>query len=261
MSLRHVRTVAAMHARDLARRRLALAILVLLPLAFYFSAEMTPVDPEIEQVLAADPARRAEAELWIVATGAMGAAWAIAVATLFVIIGSRRADQPLLLAGFRPNELLAGRVLTVAGFGAVVTPLFALVIWSQREIDLGLLAAAIAVAEVVAVAIGVVAAALVPREMEGVLVIIGVIGIQMSGDAQSWMPLWGSGQLIQRAAGLPDAAASGEVAFHAGVFSAVLLAVGVVLWSRRTRLRPPTRLLPVGGRPSAGSPSPTGGPA
>src|SRR5215207_5741996 len=144
-----------MHARDLARRPLALTIVTLLPLVFYLFYELQPVDPATEQLLAENPAEAAAADMWVVATGAIGVGWAIAVAALFVIIGSRRADQSLLLAGYRPAELLVGRVLTVLALTAVVTPLFAAVIWSQRDMDFLLLAAAIGLSGVVAATIGV----------------------------------------------------------------------------------------------------------
>lgn len=241
MSLRRLLTVALMHGRDLGRRRLALAILVALPLTFYFSAELTPVDPAVEQLLAENPEQAAAADMWTVGTAAIGATWSIAVAALFVIIGARRADQSLQLAGFRPTELLFGRVLTVLALAAVITPLFALIIASQRVIDVWMLMGAIALSALAAIAIGVITAALVPREMEGVLVIIGVIGIQMGPNVQDWMPLWGSSELLRRA--LLDTAASGTALVHSLVYSAALLAVGMFLWARRSRLRPPAQIL------------------
>lgn len=243
MSVNRTITVAAMHARDLGRRRLALAIVVLLPMVFYFSSELQPTDPAMEQLLAENPAERAATEIWVVAAGGIGAGWAIAVAALFVMIGSRRADQSLLLAGYRPAELLMGRVLTVLGLSAIVTPLFAGVMWSQRDLDFASLITAIVLAAVVAVTIGVLAAALVPREMEGVLVIIGVIGIQMSGDVQNWMPLWGASQLIRRSVGMADAASIGAAITHSVIYAAVLLAIGIVIWARRVSLRPPGQAL------------------
>ncbi|MGH8774901.1 MAG: hypothetical protein ACRDWI_06930 [Jiangellaceae bacterium] len=244
MNLDRVLTVAAMHGRDLLRRRLARSIVILLPLVFYFSSELRPTDPAMDRLLAENPAERAAADLWLIATGTIGAGWAIAVAALFVMIGSRRFDQPLLLAGFRPTELLMGRVLTVLALSAVITPLFALVIRSQREIDLPLLTAATALSAVVAVTIGVLAAALVPREMEGVLVVIGVIGIQMSGDPQSWMPLWGASQLIRHAAGVTDAGTFGAALAHTAIYTVALLAVAVAVWARRVNVQPPARVLP-----------------
>jgi hypothetical protein len=236
----HCLTVAAMHARDLSRRRLALAIVILLPLAFYLFFELQPPDPATQALPAAE---RAAADMWAVATGAIGVGWSIAVAALFIVLGSRRADQLLLFAGYRPAELLIGRVLTVLALAAVITPIFAVVIWSQRDLRFTPLLASIALSAVVSAAIGVLAAALVPREMEGVLLIIGVIGIQMTAEPLTWMPLWGGGELLARAGELPGAASPAAAVAHSLAFAAVLLGLGVVLWSRRVRLRPPTRVL------------------
>jgi hypothetical protein len=244
MSTSRSLTVAGMHLRDLSRRRLALAIIVALPLVFYLSSEFQPTDPDVERLLAENPAEQAAADVWILATGVIGAGWAIAVAALFVMIGARRFDQPLLLAGYQPTELLIGRVLAVLGLAAAITPVFALVIRTQREVGLGTMTAAIALCAVIAVAIGVLTAAVVPREMEGVLLIIGVIGIQMSGDPQSWMPLWGPSQLIRQASGVTDAASTGAGVVHAAVFASVLFGIGVYVWARRVGLRRPDRVLP-----------------
>jgi hypothetical protein len=232
MSWHRLTTVTVMHGRDLSRRRLALAILVALPLAFYFSGRM-----QIQEAGAT-----ADDQLWVLASGAMGTSWAVAVAALFVVNGSRRADQPLLLAGYRAAELLLGRVVTVLVLAALITPAFALLIGSQQEVDVAMLALAIGLGCVASVAIGVVAAALVPRDMEGVLVIIGVVGIQMT-VLEPWMPLWGSGELIVRAAGVESAATVPEAVVSSLVATAVLMAVGVLLWARRVRIQPATTIL------------------
>ena len=149
MNLRRSVTVGAMHARDLGRRRLALAIVILLPMVFYFFYELQPADPAMEQLRAVNPAEAAAADMWVVATGAIGVGWAIAVAA-----GSSRwfnagPTSPCYWPATRPAELLVGRVLTVLGLTAVITPPVALVIWSQRDLDFVPLAAAIGLSGVV----------------------------------------------------------------------------------------------------------------
>lgn len=242
MNLRRVAAVAAMHTRDLSRRRVALAILILLPVALYLSAELAPQDPAVEQLLAENPGEQAAAEVWVLTTGGIGPIWSVAVAALFVIMGSRAADQRLLLAGFRPTELLVGRVVTVLGLGAVMTPLFTTLIWAMRDVEAGLLAVAIALLVVVAVGHGVFIAALVRDEMEGVLVIIGITGMQMMIIGQAWLPMWGANELMQRAAGVPDTAEPGTAALHALIYAAALVAVGALAWARKVRLRSPGRI-------------------
>jgi hypothetical protein len=245
MRLRHLVAVAAMHARDLSRRRVSLALLILLPIVLYMAAELAPADPATAEFLAENPGERDPNAGWILTTGGIGPLWSVATATLFVILGSRRIDQRLLLSGFRALELLAGRILTVLGLGAVITPLFAALIWSLRDVDLGLLVASIALLVIVAVGHGVAIAALVRDEMEGVLAIIGVTGVEMMIVGQEWLPMWGATELLLRAGGQPGTAEPATAVLHALGYSAALVGIGAVAWSRKVRLTAVAHL-PVG---------------
>ena len=236
----HVGTVAAMHGRELGRRRLALAILVALPLVFYLAGL-----PYLDE-----PGATADDTLWVLVSGAMGSAWSVAVAALFLVVGWPRADTGLLHAGYRPTELVAGRVTVVLGLGVVITGLFTAVIASQQDVDVAVLALSIAASSVVAVGLGVLAAALVPREMEGVLVVIGLVGTQMT-VLEPWMPLWGAGELLVIAAGATTDTTVGTALAHSAIAATALLAVGSWLWARRVRVRPPTVSLPAPGTRAA----------
>lgn len=241
MSFRRLAAVATMHARDLSRRRVALALLILLPVVLYVTAELAPTDPATEQFLAENPGERDPNVGWILTTGGIGPLWSVATASLFVILGSRRVDQRLLLAGFRGMELLAGRMLTVLGLGVVITPLFAALIWSLRDVDLGLLVASIALLVVIAVGHGVAIAALVRDEMEGVLAIIGVTGVQMMIVGQSWLPMWGATELLLRAGGEPGTTEPGTAVLHTFAYTTALVGIGAVAWARKVRLHPVSR--------------------
>lgn len=241
MSVRRVAAVAMMHARDLSRRRVALALLILLPIALYLAAELGPEDPATAQLQAQNPGEPSADSAWILTTGGIGPLWSVATATLFVILGSRRVDQRLLLAGFRSTDLLVGRMGTVLGLGAIITPLFTALIWMMREVDVGLLVASIGLLVIVAVGHGVVIAALVRDEMEGVLAIIGVTGVQMMIVGQAWLPMWGASELLLRAGGLSGTAEPVTAVLHAFGYTAALVGVGAVAWAGKVRLRPVTR--------------------
>lgn len=253
MSVRRLAAVALMHAHDLSRRRVALALLILLPIILYVSAELAPEDPATAQFLAENPDERDPNAGWILTTGGIGPLWSVAMATLFVVLGSRRVDQRLLLAGFRGIELLAGRIVTVLGLGAVITPLFAALIWSLRDVDLGVLVASIGLLVIIAVGHGVLTAALVRDEMEGVLAIIGITGVQMMIVGQAWLPMWGATELLLRAGGEPGTAEPGTAVLHAVAYTAALVGIGALAWARKVRLRPVTPL-PVGDLAKARSP-------
>ena len=223
-----VATVAEMQGRDLLRRRLALMILVALPLAFYLATFAT-----------SDGSSEAENE-WAVGGGALGMAWSIAGATLFAILAARRVDPRLVQAGYRPWELLLGRLLLLESFAAVLLAGFStlVVVLSAPERP-GMLGPALALEAVVAVPLGLAVATLLPRELEGTLAIIGIVGIEMSVPTTYGLafilPLYGPLKLIEIAVGSADAVAPAVV--HALLYAAGLFLIAAALWTRRVRPR------------------------
>ena len=108
--------VAEMQLRELLRRRAVMALLVLFPAAFYYSVPAS--------------------EAWGMLSGSIGVSWAVAAAGVFAVLGWRRADPRLALAGAPAWQGLLGRLLLLhmlglalvarsvpqarAGFGAYV---------------------------------------------------------------------------------------------------------------------------------------------
>src|SRR6266511_49793 len=95
-TLSRIWTVAEMQGRDLARRRLALVLLVALPLAFYGAMAGHESDAIIP--------------------GGIAMAFSVAGAAIFSVLSARAVDQRLTLAGLRPSELLLGRLLLLEVF-------------------------------------------------------------------------------------------------------------------------------------------------
>jgi hypothetical protein len=226
-TLAHTVVVAAMQARDLLRRRAVMALLVALPAAFYYSV---PAD-----------------EPWSVLAGSMGVSWAVAAAGVFGILGWRRADPRLALAGAPTLQGLLGRLLLLLmlalGLVALFTPQI-LLRSSALLAEPGLLVTAFVLLAVVSVPLGMAIGALVPRELEGTLVLIGVLGIGMSVPPDTAvaqvLPTWGPIELLMAAAGLSEGSV-GLAVVHAFVSTAVLLAVAVWSWRRRVRIHPNVR--------------------
>ena len=225
IGLARVLTVAEMQGRDLLRRRLALVILVALPLAFYLSMIGDLADP------------------FALVAGGIGMSWSVAGASLFATLAARRVDPRLVLAGFRPGELLLGRLLLLEGLALVLVVAFAaLMAVLSRPPDAGALVLGVGLAGLVAVPLGLAVAALLPRELEGTLAIIGVVGIEMSlptGAALApFLPLYGPLRLLHGAAegGADPLSAMG----HGLAYGAALFALAVLLWTRRVRVRRPT---------------------
>ena len=219
----HTAVVAEMQARDLFRRRGVMTLFVLLPAAFYYAV---PADED-----------------WSVLAGSMGVSWAVAAAGLFGMLGWRRADPRLALAGAPAYQGLLGRLLLLQALGFGLVAVFApQILWRSAALleQPALMAFALVLMAVVSVPLGLAIGALVPRELEGTLVLIGVVGIGMSvppdtGVARS-LPMWGPLDLMQVAAGWSDTPVSRGVA-HAAVSAVLLFAVAYWSWRRRVRVR------------------------
>ena len=113
-----LREAAVSAGRDLGRRRVAMALLVCLPLAFYFSSLNSSIGA-------------GELPFKVIA-GTLGMAWAIGSADMFLLTGARRVDERLVLAGYSPWELLPGRVVLLLGFAVVLVAVFGTVAAASR---------------------------------------------------------------------------------------------------------------------------------
>jgi hypothetical protein len=221
-SVARVLTVTEMQAHDLRRRRVAVGLLVALPLAFYFSLLTDPEDP------------------FVFVAGGIGMAWSVAGAALFSMLAARHIDPRLVLSGYRPHELLLGRLLLLEGFALLLLVGFsALIEILSPAKEPAALVVGLALAALIGVAVGLAAAAVVPRELEGTLAIVGVVGVNMSVPPDvalaPALPFYGAADFLHRAAGASDAGA--RALAHALGYTAALLAVAIVFWARRVRVR------------------------
>jgi hypothetical protein len=173
-----------MHGRDLLRRHVAIALLLALPLCFYFASQKAGRDA--------------------VPSGGIGMAFAVSGAALFSAISSLPVDQRLILSGYRPGELLVGRLLFLGPLGLVIAAAFAALMSAVSHPEQPvLLGVAIGVVALQSVPFGLAVAAIAPRELEGTLVVIGVVGMQMAtrgqGVVAKILPFYGPRRLITTA--------------------------------------------------------------
>jgi hypothetical protein len=179
----HILLPAEMAGRELLRRGTALGLLTLLPLAFYASSRG---NSDYAPVL-----------------GGIAMAFSVSGAAIFCALTSRRLDSRLVLAGYRPRELLLGRLLLLEALGFLVALVFAGVIelGSSPSDPLELIGGVFLVTAC-AVPFGLAVGALVPNELESVLILIGVVGVELTLQTTNivdrFMPWWGAQRLLEQ---------------------------------------------------------------
>jgi hypothetical protein len=219
-SLRRVLIMAEMHGRDLTRRHVALGLLVALPLSFYLSSSR-----HSSQSLSA---------------GGIGMAFAVSGATLFSVLSSQNVDQRLILGGYRPIELLLGRLLFLGPLGLVIAAGFSglMSVLSQPQ-QPWVLVLGVALVALQSVPFGLAVGSALSSELEGTLVLIGVVGMQLAVGADAMvakvLPFYGPRRLIE-AAGHHHGAIAGPV-IQTAIYGAVLLLVARLFMNRRIAIQ------------------------
>ena len=207
--------MAEMHGRDLIRRHAALGLLIALPLSFYLASASTG---------------------GAVSAGGVGMAFAVSGASLFSVLSSQEVDQRLVLAGYRPVELLFGRLVFLGPLGLAIGGAFsALMAIMSAPARPWVMALGVAAVALESVAFGLAVGALVPLELEGTLVLIGVVGVQLAVQLRSavskTLPFYGPRRLI--ASSLATHGPLAGPLLQTAVYGIALLAITRVFISRR----------------------------
>jgi hypothetical protein len=221
VTARRILVPAEMTGRELARRRVALGLLTLLPLAFY--------------------AALANHSSHAAVTGGIAMAFSISGASIFAALTARPVDQRLVLAGYRPAELLLGRFMLLELFGLVVGGLFSgVMVLGTGPSDAGALVVGVLLVAVASVPFGLMVGALAPHELEGVLILIGVVGIQLTLDSTQTiaklLPFWGAKRLIEHS--IDTSVGVGAAVAVEILYAVALLAVAAAIMRWRS---PPRR--------------------
>ncbi|GAB3818594.1 hypothetical protein [Micromonospora zhanjiangensis] len=170
--MRKLLTVAEMTLRELIRRKGVIALLLLFPLAFYLLRRGDYVGQSVRLLL-------------------LGVSWAVSTAALFATSASREIEPRLRLTGYRTSQLYLGRLLGLTALGlAVAIPFYLLVHFDAPNVRHGGTALAMVFSVAVAAPFGMLIGTVLPRELEGTLLLLITIGIQMLMDPDaSWAPL------------------------------------------------------------------------
>lgn len=176
---------AEMTLRDLLGRRGVVLLLVLVPLVFY-------------------AARRGDLQGQAIRFATLGLAWAVSTVALFSASSARPLEPRLRLAGLAPAGLLLGRLTSTVGLGVLVAAGYSLLVTvDQDTVHPSSVVLALVASASVAACLGLLVGALVPRELEGMLVLITVVGLQMIVDPEqalaTALPLWSTRELVAHA--------------------------------------------------------------
>ena len=212
--------VAAAHARMLARRRTAVALLALLPLAFYGALYRHSSHA--------------------VTVGGVASAFSAGGAAIFSMLPARAADQRLTLIGYQTAVLIGGRLIVLEAASILISLVTsAVMIAGTGPAHPAYAVAGVILTGVAAVPLGLALGALLPRELEAVLMLIGIVGIQITarpdGVISALLPFHGASQLLDAAVGAP-------VAFWprlalTAAYSAALLTIAWAAWRHRAGAR------------------------
>ena len=208
---------AAMTVRAALRRRLGIAILVAMPIAFYFVSH--------------DSVGRAVRSL------AFGLSWAVSTVAFFAATAAAEIEPRLAIAGWRRRRLVAGRLLGLATIGGLLTCGFAALV--AVDLDVRSPAAVLvtfAVTAAVGVAVGTAVGGLLDREMEGTLVLFFIAGLQAVVNPFDTyaraLPFWSSRELATHAVDGPDVGSLAAGLTHAGIVIGLAAVVVSVVTAR-----------------------------
>lgn len=197
--------------RAVARRRLTVAILVIMPVALYLASSDAP-------------GRAVRALVF-------GLSWSVSTVAFFATLSAREIEPRLELAGWPPARLLAGRLLGLTAMGAGLTTVFAVLVAVDQDVrSLGGVVLDFSVTVLVAIGIGTALGTYVRAEMEGTLILFFLSGLQAvvnPFDGYSrLLPFWSSRELGTYAIDGPEAGSLANGLIHA---TAVLLICGAAL--------------------------------
>lgn len=222
--------------RGLLRRGVTLALLVLLPLAFY-AARHEHVGQSIRFLI-------------------LGLAWAVSTVSFFVAVSARDVERRLCLTGWSWPALFVGRIGALLTVGVAMSGGYlVLVALDQPVRSIGGVALDLVTTALVAALLGSFLGAIVRRELEGALLLFIVSGLQFMATPSSLLarvlPFWSTREIATYAVDGPQAAAVGGGVLHAVATATALLVATTYLVGRNLRV----------GHDRAGSSLPAGHPA
>ncbi|MGL5865644.1 MAG: hypothetical protein ACRCYX_07190 [Dermatophilaceae bacterium] len=221
--------VARATLREVSRRRGVLLLLLAMPLSFYVI--------------------RSDLQGQSIRMLALGLGWAIATLALFTSSAARSVDVRLRVAGLSAGALVTGRMLAMTGSGFALATGYAVLIGLDQDVRrYWAVCLLLATTVLVAAPLGAVVATVVPRDLEGALLLLTVLATQMladpAGSVAKVLPFWSTRELATYAIdGTGPEYLYGGLAHFAGTCG-LLMAVAITISTLRLRLARPSHPRP-----------------
>ncbi|MGL4742920.1 MAG: hypothetical protein ACRCXL_00830 [Dermatophilaceae bacterium] len=213
--------VARATLREVSRRRGVLLLLLAMPLAFYI----------VRRDLQGQSVRML----------ALGLGWAIATLALFTASAARSVDLRLRVAGLSAGTVVTGRMLAMTGCGFALAAGYAVLIGIDQDVRrYWAVCLLLATTVLIAAPLGAVVAMIVPRDLEGALLLLTVLATQMladpAGSIAKVLPFWSTRELATYAIdGTGQEYLYGGLTHFAGTWG-LLMVVAIVISAVRLRL-------------------------
>ena len=179
--VRRVRVSFAMVARDLARNRVAAALLLIIPTAFYLLVYFTTGERAIQFQLSALGGAiltANERDLSILFMGMAAVSGLSAFLAFVLVLRPAAADRRLTFEGYAPGELLAAKALVMVGAAAIVAlyVTLLLLLFFRPERGAGVFTGFLLTSLLYGV-LGLAVGAIARKELEGILFILLLVNV------------------------------------------------------------------------------------
>jgi hypothetical protein len=231
-----------MQALEQKRKFTTLLIVFILPVAFWASLYYSAGE---ESTLITVPTLNGDVEMFVpvkksypLDLGLMAVAWAMSVVAFFAESGSAEKDRRLVLCGYDSWQILLARFILLTGV-AFLTSMIPLILFVPilSPKHPWILWLALFIVGLIALEMGLLIGALIPRYTEGILIIIALFGIGMSiqGEAAKFFPTYPARQLFRSGLFAKDPLVLPFVGEELSIF-VILMMVAIVFWYLRIRV-------------------------
>jgi hypothetical protein len=243
--MHNTRLLTSLHMQTLEyRQRWLLLLIVLIMPAVLFAANYYSVptgNPQPVEVpthsgsitIYVDPR-----ETWPMTIGIMGVTWGVSTVAFFGVVGSLRKDRRLLVCGYRAWQILLARLGLLVGL-SVPLALVGMLPYTVISASLhpAIVLSACFLAALIAAGFGLLIGVLLPRPMEGLLlVILGTgVGMSLGGESARYFFLYPAMQLLVIGRLSPDPWLYSYVV-QSLLVAVTFVALALALWWWRTRL-------------------------